>query len=71
MANGSVKRPTYYTGVAAAILQRKSERVSSFSSCVLIKCEATLHATFRPIYFLFKHQRQRAEATYMPVKSVQ
>jgi len=69
VANGSVKRPTYYTGVAAAILQRKSERVSSFSRCVLIKCEATLRATF--IYFLFKHQRQRAEATYMPVKSVQ
>jgi len=23
------------------------------------------------IYFLFKHRRQRADATYMPVKSVQ
>jgi len=42
------------------------------SNIYIESCECRLsHDAILFIYLLFKHRRQRAEATYMPVKSIQ
>jgi len=72
------KQPTQCTCYGAIYTANRVKACSQHTSCSelnstseqrTVQCMKVSSVYF--IYFLFKHQRQRAEATYMPVKSVQ